>query len=381
METSAPLLGFSPRLLQLCRIMTPVVDGTLDSVNGDASGAASRVAHGLAADHGLAVDHDLATFARRRHRVGPLLHRAVTATRVIVSAAALETLSEDRRENERRQAVSGMLLQVLAHRFSDSGVAWTLMKGLGLARQLYADPALRPSADIDVLVSAGDFHRAIRALETGGFRNLTGRPAPIFRAAASRLFRDVTLRGPIGPRIELHQRPLFVDGRQSRLAPLLPAADGGPLPVPAVDSDLAHYLLGHGALCYWARLKWLVDLVPLLALLDDAAKRDLMSTSGRTQTVSSVCASLLLLRALFPAAAFGPLEPWMDAGQCNPKVKRRLAHYVRALDAPELFGRTPLYNRMGALQANLLFSEAIVPRLRAVAFGPAATLLRAIAGA
>jgi hypothetical protein len=361
------VLRLSPRLVQLCRIISPVVDGTLHSAVDDSS------------RFGLVVDDDLVALARRRHRVGPLLHQAVVSMGGVASAAALGALSQERRENERRQAVAGLVLQSVAHRFSDNGIRWTLMKGLGLARQLYSDPALRPSADIDVLVSAEDFQPAIRALETHAFRNVTGHPRPPFKAAAAYLFRDVTFRGPIGPRIELHQRPLFIDGRHSRIAPLVPAVGCGPLPVPAVDSDLAHYLLGHGALCYWARLKWLVDLVPLLAMLDDAAKDELLSKSRRAQTASSICASLVLLRALFPGAALGPLESWMNSERCNPKVTRRLAHYVQALDAPDLVGRTPLDNRMGALQAHFSFSEAIVPRLRALTFGPASSILRAIA--
>jgi hypothetical protein len=361
------VLHLSPQLVQLCRIISPVVDGTLHSVVDDSSRS------------GLVVDDELALLARRRHRVGPLLHQAVVTMGGAVSAAALGALSQDRRANERRQAVVTLVLQDVAHRFSNNGIRWTLMKGLGLGRQLYSDPALRPSADIDVLVSAENFQLAIRVLEANGFRNVTGHPRPAFKAAAAYLFRDVTLRGPIGPRIELHQRPFFIDGRHSRIAPLVPAMGCGSLPVPAVDSDLAHYLLGHGALCYWARLKWLVDLVPLFAMLDDAAKCELLSKSCRAQTASSICASLVLLRALFPVAALGPLEPWMHSERCNPKVARRLARYVQALDAPDLAGRTPLDNRMGALQANLSFSEAIVPRLRTLIFGPAASFVRAIA--
>jgi hypothetical protein len=269
----------------------------------------------------------------------------------------------------------------VARWFSTSGIAWTLMKGVGLARQLYSDPALRPSADIDLLVSPEDFAPAMRVLETNGFRNITGCPAtPILRAAATYLFRDVTFHGPIGPRIELHQRPLFVDGRRGHIAPLIAAAGCGPIPVPALDSNLAHYLLGHGALCYWSRLKWLVDLIPLLASLDDAAKTELLSKSRQVQTGASICASLLLLRALFPGAALGPLAPWIDAERHKAQVRRRLAHYVRAIDTPDLSGLTPLDNRFGALAANVLFSEAMLPRLRAVTLGPASSLLRAMAG-
>lgn len=326
------------------------------------------------------VDDDLAALARKRHRVGPLLHHAVVTNGGSISQTALEMLTRDRRDNERRQAICTVLLQGVAHWFATAGIRWTLMKGLGLARQLYSDPSLRPSADIDLLVAPADFSRAIRVLESNGFRNITGCPAtPMLRAAALYLFRDVTLLGPIGPRIELHQRPLFIDRRHVPIAPLACGDGCAPIPVPAIDSNLAHYLIGHGALCYWSRLKWLVDLVPLLAALDDAVKAELVAKSRRAHTASSVCASLLLLRMLFPCAALGALEPWIECERHGSKVKRRLAHYVRAIDRPDLLGQTPLDNRIGALRANLMFSEAIVPRLRAITFGPAASLLRAMA--
>jgi hypothetical protein len=351
-------LSFSPQLLRLCRLIDSAVGGTPipQPTIGD----------------------DLAFLAQNRHRVGPLLHHVATTHEAAISPSALEGLQRDRRDNERRQALAELLLRAVARWFSSNGIRWTLMKGLGLARQLYSNPALRPSADIDLLVSPDDFRSAIRILESHGFRNLAGSPATrILKAAAAYLFRDVALLGAFGPLIELHQRPLFVDGRRSRIAPLVAAA-GGEFPVPAVDSNLAQYLLGHGALCYWSRLKWLVDLVPLFAILDDAAKRELLSKSRRSGTTSSLCASLLLLRALFPGAALGPLGSWTESEARNPKVIRRLAHYVRAIDTPVLCGQTPLDNRVAALKANLLFSEAVLPRLRILTIGPACSLLRAM---
>lgn len=355
-------LDLSPQLVQLCRLIGSVV--------------------GCAPVSAPIVDDDLARFARKRHRVGPLLHQAVLQSGGVVSPAAQEALHRDRQGNERKQLVSALLLQGVARWFSKNDIPWTLVKGLGLARQLYSDPALRPSADIDLLVSPEDFRRAIQVLEANGFRNVTGRPrTAILKAAADYLFRDVTLLGPMGPKIELHQRPLFVDGRRNHLAPLAPAKGSEPFPVPALDSDLAHYLLAHGAISYWARLKWLVDLVPLLASLDDAEKRQLMAKSRKAQTTASVCASLILLQALFPDAALGPLAPWMEAGRRKTKVTRRLSRYVRAIGIAEVSGQTPLSSRFESLEAGMMFSEAVSPRIRAMVLGPASSFLRAMATA
>ena len=57
------------------------------------------------------------------------------------------------------------MLAVLA----DSGIAAVPLKGATLGQELYGDPALRPSTDIDLLVRRSDLDRAVVALEAQGF--------------------------------------------------------------------------------------------------------------------------------------------------------------------------------------------------------------------
>src|SRR6202012_3562955 len=124
------------------------------------------------------------------------------------------------------------------------------------------------------------------------------------------------------------QRLSFVPGEDwmLRLAP-----DGDGVPSPAVDVMLAFYLTTHGALSLWARLKWLVDLVPLFSRFDAAQCRAFLETVRGTGTESSVAASLLLLRQLFAYAVPEGLSFWLDPKAAEPAVARRLSLYSKMI--------------------------------------------------
>ncbi|MCB1319977.1 MAG: nucleotidyltransferase family protein, partial [Leptospiraceae bacterium] len=57
-----------------------------------------------------------------------------------------------------------------------ANISVVLLKGLYYAEHLYPGPALRPTQDIDLLVSARDFARAVMALQTSGWKLLAGSP-------------------------------------------------------------------------------------------------------------------------------------------------------------------------------------------------------------
>ena len=63
----------------------------------------------------------------------------------------------------------GMLDRAL-HALRSEGVAVTVIKGAELRERLYPQPALRPSADLDLLVRERERTRAVRALVTAGMQ-------------------------------------------------------------------------------------------------------------------------------------------------------------------------------------------------------------------
>ncbi len=343
----------------------------------DLAGAALGFGSTLAA----AIDEDILGLALRRHGVGPLVYAAVQSGHCRAEPGLFASLEQCYRANIRQQAVVSLLLQMVAERFKKASLDWLVMKGPSQARQLYSDPAWRVSSDIDLLVSPSDFGHAVDTLEAARFTLSEPAQLPngILRWAVLHFARDVTLLPPMKPacRIELHQKPLLITG--SHAFRLTPAAHADGFPAPAIGPDLGYYLIAHGALCHWARLKWLVDLVPLFVKLDDTGKKRIIGQALAARTHSSVAASLILLKMLFPLVPLGPINVWLDEIQSDRKVQRRLACYARTLSLRNLAKQSPLDNRMIAMQANLSFFEAPSTRARLLTFSPLSSALRSAA--
>lgn len=111
-------------------------------------------AEGLAADQ---VDQLFLDAAERRGlvaRLGEPLVRVLSRRRILAVATVL-----------RQEQV----LADASRRLDDDRIDHLVFKGALLRQTLYAEPQLRPSMDVDVLVHPRDFPRAMRVLEQGGF--------------------------------------------------------------------------------------------------------------------------------------------------------------------------------------------------------------------
>ena len=137
-------------------------------------------------------------------------------------------------------------------------------------------------------------------------------------------------------------------------------------------------MIAHGAICYWTRLKWLADLVPIFAKLPDANKSDIIERAHVVRATSSLAASLILLETLFPFVALGPLRSWLEGVRDKP-VRKRLAAYVRAISTPGFDGTSPLDDRWATLRSTWSFFEAPSMRGQLLVLGPISSALRATA--
>lgn len=111
-----------------------------------------------------------------------------------------------------RNAGHGVILEhVLGHvrgLLEREGIPSLALKGPMLARAAHGDPALRASADLDVLVSLRDLERAAQSLAAAGF----GSPAdPLDRAGLPELHLTLAHPEPWGPSVELHWRVHWAD--------------------------------------------------------------------------------------------------------------------------------------------------------------------------
>ena len=329
-----------------------------------------------------AMDASLVALALRRHQVGSLLHAVVFHGRRPIVSDLLEELAQRYRVNAMQVAEATARLQRIAAAFETQGITWMAFKGVAQAAQLYADPAWRESADIDILVPPREFARALETLSGLGYI-ASNPPMPPIRALRKPMLsavRDVSMvaRDNLSCSLELHRRLFFAGGLRAESLRL--AAGSGPVPSPVVGSDLALYLIAHGALSFWVRLKWLVDLVPLFARLKDAERAVLPERARRAGVENSVAASLLLLRALFPFVTLDPLTPWLDRKQDEPAAQICLQRYMQMLSLDSDWRHSPLDNAVMAWRSCWLLFEAPSTRARMLVSAPISSMTRRIAG-
>ena len=164
------------------------------------------------------ISLELAQRAIGRHKCAPLLF-AACRNGVPVDADARALLSEHWEQNQRQALHNTFALQRIASALRAAGVPALLFKGAPLARQLYADPAVRHAGDIDVMAPPAAMLDLISALEAAGLASrepLLGLP-PIWQRLVLGQTRDISLDdGLTHAHVELHSRLLF-SKRLSRL--------------------------------------------------------------------------------------------------------------------------------------------------------------------
>jgi hypothetical protein len=158
------------------------------------------------------------------------------------------------------------LLREATAALASAGVDTTVLKGLPLGKQLYDDPFVRCSADIDLYVPAAQRSRAAATLRTLGWRSIDG-AAPWHETWSS-------TRGVAEYHLELHSLLVSDHLAHVRTPPPVSAREdiaGVELPV-HVGDFIAPYLAAHLATHQMPPLLWLVDFATLWATMPEAAR-------------------------------------------------------------------------------------------------------------
>ncbi len=120
----------------------------------------------------LSANYGLVMALLRRHRLGPLFRAAVES-----DSRAASFLPPDLRKQlallHQRSSAVALLQEQMAlgasQALEQAGVRHAFFKAVQLRRTVYAPASLRPADDIDLLVAAGERHRAREALLRRGF--------------------------------------------------------------------------------------------------------------------------------------------------------------------------------------------------------------------
>jgi len=207
--------------------------------------------------------------------------------------------------------------------FQPRRIRFALFKGVALAQRYYGSISARSCRDLDLLVSSKGFADTVTHLIGHGFR-LTKPfelPADPARHAAHieamcGLSREVSMRAPSGPMVDLHQS-VDLTGADFPTEELLDRAEtvtitGGTLPVFST-ADLFVYICYHHSRHRWSRLHWIGDLGRIAAApdFDVAAVRARAKRAGLEKLVLAC----LEMPALLAGAVAGewPAGPGLAA--------------------------------------------------------------------
>ncbi len=291
---------------------------------GEMSAAQEKTLHTMVAGFS---EWDLFFRLAVKHRVFPVVYK---------NLSRLEGLTLDERtmrflraKSEGSRMASLMLaaeLTRLTGLLGAAGIRAISLKGPALGLELYGDVSLRPARDLDILVARKDFERAERLLHDAGYVD-EGPPAGFSLRQQQYLMKGdhhvPYINRKNGILVELHWRYhqtfshfRFGDLWKSRE---VRTAFGKEICV-LNDEENFLYLVSHGAMHAWMRLRWLCDVNELVM----NRRLDWSYVAARAElygTTSLIRQTFILLKRLFgteaPAAAMSLGTP--------DRVARRLA--------------------------------------------------------
>ena len=283
-----------------------------------------------------------------------LVHRHDVATEVHRSAwlgdvGAPPEVAAAIRERARRNAMDDLRMMAF-HRevfaaLAGAGVEGIVLKGVTVAVDAYGDPGARSPGDLDILVRPASVPRAVAALRSTGLdwydwgdpNRVPVELAPIGSLTRLPVARDVALSRD-GLKAELHWR-LFLNERLMPVdpdwitAPRLVQVQGTEVPGLPVAAQWT-YLLVHGAIHLWSRMKWLAD-VPALAV----RRPELVSVDGLRSTEPgyrrSIAVGLRVAEAAFGRFLDSDARAWASSvGGTRMLLAKSLRYLTSEQDRP-----------------------------------------------
>lgn len=301
-----------------------------------------------------------------RHRVAQLLYARLRDRPDLVPSQVLARLRDFFARSALRTALNLRELATVSALLAERGIDVVALKGACLALDVYAEPVLRPMADLDVLVRHAQLRAAERALLEAGWRSAPRADAaqrettyhhlaPLERAGGATVEIHWTIERPSSP-FHIDIEALWRRARPSRGQPgvLVPAAE-----------DLLLHLALHLAYHHRferAALKQLCDVAAIADRFGDTIDWGLLARTARDSRAEPFVRLTLrlaqqLLGAPIPADAIARLAP--AAGE--DATLKAACNYIVTPPAPMPSAYTRLAKRRTLAAKAKLALEAAFP--------------------
>ncbi len=191
-------------------------------------------------------------------------------------------------EGQRRRHSAAQVAALLAK----AGIAVMVTKGLALAQDYYPDRALRPMADIDLVVPKDRTFDALNVLGPVGWRHdhPVFSKGPVELAAFMAHYHGVQLKDAQGNEADLHWHPFSESSHPDLVAWFWAGAEqidlGGavalrPLPTPLLLHVIAHGMMPNSL----SPLRWVADASMILRIASDRIDWDALWAMARLARV------------------------------------------------------------------------------------------------
>jgi hypothetical protein len=299
-----------------------------------------------------------------RHRMPVLvyisLHKYADG---LVPAETLKLLKE-RSTISRIQAMQyATELARLLKIFAAHGISVIPLKGALLSQQLFNDPCIRHSKDLDIMVRPEHIDLADQLLKESGYDNIFPGFNPTEKQKTylySIVYHFEYKNNTSGLSVELHWRGSLWTALQTQQL-WAHSRDETWLGIPVFNPNDIYkllYLCDHGAGHKWFRLKWLSDIAQLLEQFPDTDFSELLCTAEQLDLKKVLAQSLLLIHWLYGIAlpeVF--LSLIQDEGRvrylAESSLKEMLFSEQEILDAGKRLGSARLAFYLMRLKTNM----------------------------
>lgn len=284
------------------------------------------------------IDWEVFVHLTLYHRLYPVVYRSLSKLDCqAVPRDVLTALSRQSRMNiSRTFRMAAELIRILQV-LEQGNIRAVVMKGIPLAHKLYGDMALRPSNDLDILVWPGDIDSARKIIEGQGYQadDQLDRMTPVQLRKWSECNQHIAYWHPDRKvALELHWQ-LYCHGMnmpqlQTENSLTQVQIVGQSMQV-LEREELLLYLILHGAVHAWFRLKWLLD-IDLMIRQGEFDWAALYQISERLGVKAVVNQSIILSQQLFGTPV--PVNI-AETANCDRRAQALAAMALRSIAAAD----------------------------------------------